>query len=326
MTKFRSPMSADSVPGSPGVTVVVPFYNRAAYAARLLASIMGQTYAPSEVLFVDNGSSPDEVEALHEIIDAWRSESIAVRYIACERTGNANFARNLGMQSATTRYVAFLDSDDWWEPEHLSNSISSIESTGKAGVYSGSLIHSNGVYANESVDVATLASPFHLLFSSQGWSAQTSTYVVDMSKVGNFLWDERLKRHQDFDFFLTIAFSTSGWAFNSKPSGHLERNDAGNGRNFDFKSMIRFLHKWRGQFPAECLRPYLRTQLDLCLIADAPDRYYRYYRALYLRASQSSTMSHISSLPMVRQGRSVMIGVTKKLKIYAIIKKMKSKT
>lgn len=302
------------------VTVVIPFYNRSNFARRLLQSVVEQTRPPKYVYFIDNGSQIDQKMALLKTIGEFAAyPHLDVRYFETERTGNANIARNLGIALAQSRYIAFLDSDDWWEPSHLEQSLSELSSTNKSGVYSGSVIHSAVTYRNTSKDIATLPTPFHLLFSSSGWSAQTSTYVLDKMKMGAVNWDESLRRHQDYDFFLAIEKDGGGWAFNKYATGNLDRSDALLGRHFDFKSMIKFLNKWEADFPTDCLRPYLLSQMDLCLISKAPERYYNYYRLKFIKTKNGLT-PRLASSPMARKIRQLLVKISKELSIYQIIK------
>jgi len=319
-------MSSTNITFADGVTVVIPFYNRSSFARRLLESVVEQTCKPSMVLFVDNGSKPGEVDALKNVIGSTNTRGIGVKYLASQRTGNANIARNLGMLKANTRYVAFLDSDDWWQPNHLEASLAALRCSGKTGVYSGSIVHSVAVYTNRSISIESVPTPFHLLFSREGWSAQTSTYVIDKARLRGVTWDERLRRHQDYDFFLAISFKADGWAFNSEPTGNLERNAAAHGRNFDFKSMIRFLQKWESNFPPDCMQIYLPSQMDACILSHASDRYYRYYRSMYLRIATQDDVKRLRSMKLFRSMRIRLIELAKRLKIYSILKKASNRT
>ena len=322
-TRIDTPTSGAPALAKAPVTVVIPFYNRSACAQRLLESVTRQTRRPEAVLFVDNGSDQGEIDSLREIIHSF-SSSLTIEYLRTTIHGNANVARSLGMHSAKTRYVAFLDSDDWWEPRHLEVSLDVLRENDRSGVYSGSIIRSRVTHVSRSVDVNILPTPFHLLFSGNDWSAQTSTYVIDMQKIGTIDWDQRLRRHQDYDFFLEIAYNSRGWAFNPLATGNLDRNNRGQGRNFDFKSMIRFLKKWRSCFPAPCLSVYLLLQMDACIISRAPDRYYKYYRSLYLSVSRSASSAIKTSKPL-RAARIQLIEASKRLGVYMLLKKARRK-
>ena len=303
------------------ITVVVPYYNRSAFAKRLLDSVAMQTTQPECLYFVDNGSSSDEAIALKAIILESADSGLDARYVSSERAGNANIARNVGLDLAKTRYVAFLDSDDWWEPRHLERSLRTLQASDKTGAYCGSIIHAETKYTNASTDVNLLPTTYHLLFSRSGWSAQTSTYLIDKLRIKDVKWDESLNRHQDYDFFLAVAKDAKGWAFSEIPTGNLDRCEAIAGRRFDFKSMINFLKKWKSGFPHECLEPYLLSQMDACLLSCAHPMYYKYYQSLLI-STNSSLVTRAKSLVAFRKARIGMIQVAKRLHIHSKLKQL----
>ena len=90
------------------VSVVIPTYNRADWLPRTLASILGQTLEPMEVIVVDDGST-DGTEALA------RSFPPTVRYSRIENSGVCR-ARNAGVSLARGSWLAFCDSDDLRHP------------------------------------------------------------------------------------------------------------------------------------------------------------------------------------------------------------------
>lgn len=305
--------------GQLDLTVVVPFYNRSSYADRLIDSVVLQSSQPKYLWFIDNGSTQDEVEHLKKIINDRANQNLSIQYFRTEKSGNANYARNLGLEKSATKYVAFLDSDDWWESNHLEESVKILEKSGKAAIYGGAIIHyGNSTVVNYSGDIALVDTPFHVLFSDKHWSAQTSSYVVDKTKIGNLSWDEGLKRHQDYDFFLALQSDSVGWVYNPTPSSHLERDDAISGRNFDIKSMMNFLQKWESEFPIETLKVYLVKQMDFCIVANVDVKYYQYYKEKYL--SLIGREKYLIIDFKFRFFRSKLISFAKRYKLITLIK------
>jgi glycosyltransferase involved in cell wall biosynthesis len=97
----------------PLVSIVIPTYNHARLIGRALDSVLKQTYANWEAIVVDNHSQ-DGTEA---VLDAYRDERIKVLKI--HNQGIIAASRNLGIRSAKGEWIAFLDSDDWWESDKL---------------------------------------------------------------------------------------------------------------------------------------------------------------------------------------------------------------
>lgn len=99
---------------NPLVTVVVPVYNVENYVEKCLKSIMKQTYTNLEIIVVNDGST-DNSEKI--ILNLARIDS-KIKYIKKENEGLSS-ARNLAISKATGKYICFVDSDDWIEPEHI---------------------------------------------------------------------------------------------------------------------------------------------------------------------------------------------------------------
>jgi glycosyltransferase involved in cell wall biosynthesis len=96
---------------APLVSVVVPTYNRAHLLPETLESIFAQTYPELEVIVVDDGSQDDTAGAIARFCDR-------IAYLRQENRGLAA-ARTAGQRRARGEYVAWLDSDDLWNPEKI---------------------------------------------------------------------------------------------------------------------------------------------------------------------------------------------------------------
>ncbi len=103
---------------SPRVSVIVPVYNGATFLRETVGSVLGQTYAASEVIVVDDGSS----DASDQVV----AEFPAVRYLRKANGGPAS-ARNLGITASSFEFLAFIDQDDLWHPAKLERQIACFE-------------------------------------------------------------------------------------------------------------------------------------------------------------------------------------------------------
>lgn len=263
------------------VSVVVPFYNRSKFLKRLLDSVASQTLPADKIYIIDNGSSLEEtlqawqIITTHKLVDKCVFTSSIGRY-------NANFARNLGYELATTKYVAFLDSDDWWEKEHLSISLDHLSKSNKVAVYSGAIFHTkDGEFKKKSIDVNQFDNPFDLILSSAGYMAVTPSYIVNRRLVGkDVLWDTELKRHQDFDYFASIFYNTSGWCYSPEIKVHVDWKDGGTElSNIDYDSLIRFYKKWHTKIPSDIKKDYLISRLYFASKNNAPKQIIKFYRS-----------------------------------------------
>jgi glycosyltransferase involved in cell wall biosynthesis len=105
----------DDVSGNdPLVSVVMPVYNTAPYLSEAIESILGQTYAPLEVVIVDDGSADESVE----IIRSYQERDSRIRFVQNQHGGIAR-ARNTGIRTASGELIANMDSDDVSLPERI---------------------------------------------------------------------------------------------------------------------------------------------------------------------------------------------------------------
>jgi succinoglycan biosynthesis protein ExoW len=106
-------------------TIIIPFYQKqAGILQRALSSIIGQTFQDFEIIIVDD-ESPLSPDGDLEFLTGEQRERITV---IRQRNGGPGGARNTGLDHvpSSTRFVAFLDSDDIWAPEHLQNANDSL--------------------------------------------------------------------------------------------------------------------------------------------------------------------------------------------------------
>lgn len=96
----------------PKVSVVIPVYNVEMYLDRCVQSVLNQTLADIEIILVDD-QSPDKCPFL---CDEYARKDSRVKVVH-KQNGGLGLARNSGLDVATGEYVAFLDSDDYVEPE-----------------------------------------------------------------------------------------------------------------------------------------------------------------------------------------------------------------
>ena len=105
------------------VSIITPVYECEDYIARTLNSVLAQTYPEWEMLLVDD-CSPD---GSADIIRSYVEKDRRFKYIKLENNSGAAIARNVGLECAKGRYIAYLDADDIWLPKKLERQIHFME-------------------------------------------------------------------------------------------------------------------------------------------------------------------------------------------------------
>lgn len=99
----------------PTLSIIVPVYNSEKYLCNCLDSITEQSFRDFELILIDDGSA----DSSGTICDNYAMNDGRIKVIHKEN-GGASSARNCGIQSASGKYISFVDSDDWLSREMYS--------------------------------------------------------------------------------------------------------------------------------------------------------------------------------------------------------------
>ncbi|MCK9466326.1 MAG: glycosyltransferase [Thiopseudomonas sp.] len=99
----------------PTFTVVTPSYNSALFIAETIESVISQSLTGWEMIIVDDCSSDNSVQVIQSYVD----QDIRIKLTQLSENSGAAVARNIAIEAAQGRYIAFLDSDDAWLPNKL---------------------------------------------------------------------------------------------------------------------------------------------------------------------------------------------------------------
>lgn len=97
------------------VSVIVPVYNTEKYVEKCITSILSQTYINLELIVVDNASTDSSMRRVEQLAQ----NDSRIRIIKNQKTYTAGYSRNIGLDNATGRYIWFVDSDDYAQPNFL---------------------------------------------------------------------------------------------------------------------------------------------------------------------------------------------------------------
>lgn len=107
------------------ITIIVPVFNVEKYLCCCIESILCQSYWNIEILLIDDGSQDNG----GEICEEYAGKDSRIRVFHTENRG-LSAARNLGLQEANGKYIGFVDSDDWIEPDMFDSLLERILTTG----------------------------------------------------------------------------------------------------------------------------------------------------------------------------------------------------
>lgn len=106
------------------VSVVVPLYNSEKYIRRCIESIINQSYNNVELIIIDDNSNDKSSQIVMSYLQTYSN----IRYIKTENNLGPSHCRNIGLTNIDSKYVLFLDSDDWIDLNCISKAIDKFES------------------------------------------------------------------------------------------------------------------------------------------------------------------------------------------------------
>lgn len=182
---------------SPGlVSIITPAYRCASVVDETIRSVVAQTYTNWEMLIADD-CSPDNTCT---IIESWAKRDPRIKLIKLERNGGPSIARNAALEQARGRWVAFLDSDDFWLPKKLELCLEFARMRDAAFVFTGfRRIPSAGGEPGRYIGVPTTLNYRQLLGNT---AIATSTVLLDTTRTGHVRM--RKTYYDDFDCWLQI--------------------------------------------------------------------------------------------------------------------------
>lgn len=190
----------------PFFSVIIPLYNKEDYIAECLESALNQSFNDYEIVIVNDGSTDNSVQ----IVERINSEKIRLFH---QENQGASKARNKAASLSKGQYLAFLDADDIWKPNHLESLNESITTFPNSGIYANNyFIKRSNTYtapADLNIKVNNNA-PFILedffeasLKETVVW---TSACSIEKSKFESYgMFNPIYLSSQDLDMWIRIA-------------------------------------------------------------------------------------------------------------------------
>lgn len=155
------------------MSVVIPLYNKKDVLPATVESVLSQSHRAFELIVVDDGST-DGGSALVASRDDAR-----VRLIRQENRGVSE-ARNRGIREARGTWIALIDADDLWAPDHLQILVSAVGEPGVVGAFSNIMLESNGRPAVPfKVPSQRVDDYFTFALAANGYAISSSSVMVE---------------------------------------------------------------------------------------------------------------------------------------------------
>lgn len=195
-------------PNQPLVSIIVNCFNGVLFLKDCISSIINQTYKNWEIIFWDNLSTDKSKEILKSFPDK------RIKYFCTEKFTTLYEARNLAINKSSGDYIAFLDTDDWWEKNRLEKQINIFLSQKNIN-----LVYSNFYQYNEKTKKKKI-------YLKNLPSGKTTQKLLDTYKIGILTvlikrnifkiktFDKKFEIIGDFDFFIKLSLDNNFYAIN----------------------------------------------------------------------------------------------------------------
>lgn len=187
----------------PTVSVIIPTYNRPDRLSRALKSVLGQTFRNFEIIVINDGGND-----VKGVIDFLNKDSY-ILYVNKSKNQGLSSARNTGLKLARGKYIAYLDDDDLFYPDHLETLVGFLESTSYRVAYSDAYrtVYQNSDIISNIIDKSVFYSGE---FDKERIFVENFIPVLCfvhekscIDEVGMF--DESLTSHEDWEFWIKMS-------------------------------------------------------------------------------------------------------------------------
>ena len=153
-------------------SVVIPLYNKENHIKETLNSVLNQTFIDFEIIIINDGSTDNSLDKVQEIKDS------RINIYTTPNQGVSK-ARNTGILKSNSKYICFLDADDFWYENHLSQMKQLLDSFPECGLYATS-------YYRRINDIL-LKPKYHNIPNKEDWLGIIENYF-DASLVNSIAW------------------------------------------------------------------------------------------------------------------------------------------
>ena len=181
----------------PLVSIITPTFNSAKFILQTLHSVQNQSYQNWELIIVDDCSTDDTIKIITSVIQNEKR----IKLFQNEINYGAGITRNKALQFANGRFIAFLDSDDLWKIDKLTNQINYLISNNVPFTFSSyELINEEGIPLNKVIKTPQKLTYNQLFFCNY---VGNLTGIYDVKHFGK-IQISQIRKRQDWILWLTI--------------------------------------------------------------------------------------------------------------------------
>jgi len=200
------------------VSIVIPTFNRGNCIGRAIQSVLNQTYINWEAIIIDNHSEDNTEDIVRQFQDS------RIKSYKIHNNGVIAASRNLAIRNANGEFIAFLDSDDWWMPRKLEESIRYLDEGADVVYHDLYIVNSNNQsFYWRKTESYQLETPAFVDLIERGNALCNSSVVVRKLLVDNTgCLSEGCKviSWEDYDFWLRLAKQTERFVHIKKVLGY----------------------------------------------------------------------------------------------------------
>jgi len=192
----------------PLISIIIPTYNHSYFLKKCLESVINQTFLRWEAIIINNFSNDNTIDTVKKFNDG------RIRLINFRNHGIIAASRNKGIELALGKYIAFLDSDDWWYKNKLSMAFSYLKDADIV-YHDLEIVTPKGKKQWRNLRSRQLKKPIFLdLMTAHRTVLFNSSVVVKkdiINQVGNLCEEKKLAGAEDSDLWLKISRMTDNF-------------------------------------------------------------------------------------------------------------------
>ena len=212
----------------PFVSIIMPTYNHASFLSKALKSVVDQTYKNWEVIIIDNHSTDETDKVINKFNDP------RIKYLKIINNGVLVKSRNLDINAAKGEWIAFLDSDDWWNEDKLEICLNEINKNTDFIYHDLEVVHKSKTFFRKKIYKGRqLKKP---IFNDLLIGAITAGNAIGQSsammrksiliKIGGLDENKNLVGSEDYNTWLRIAEITDQFKYVKKNLGYILIHDS----------------------------------------------------------------------------------------------------